>query len=139
MIEKRIKQLREESSLSQKELSKIIGVSQQTIGSWEVGRTSPDPILIGKLADYFDVSVDFLLGRTDQRKPCSSTELTKKDKKEIDEYIKSLEEDAEGLMFDGVPISEEDKQLLLEQIERTAELIKLRNKEKYTPKKYKKK
>ena len=104
-----------------------------------MGRTSPDPILIGKLADYFDVSVDFLLGRTDQRKPCSSTELTKKDKKEIDEYIKSLEEDAEGLMFDGVPISEEDKQLLLEQIERTAELIKLRNKEKYTPKKYKKK
>ena len=44
------------------EFSKIIGVSQQTIGSWETGRTSPDIEMIKKIAQYFNVTTDYLLG-----------------------------------------------------------------------------
>lgn len=52
--------------MSQRALADIIGVSQQTVGSWEVGRTSPDNEMLKKLAAFFNVSVDYLLDRTDE-------------------------------------------------------------------------
>ena len=62
MLPKALKILRTNRKMSQKELADIIGVSQQTIGSWEVGRTSPDPDMINKLARFFNVTTDYLLG-----------------------------------------------------------------------------
>lgn len=69
MIQDTIKDERSKRSLSQLALSKLIGVSQQTIGSWETGRTSPDLLMLVNLADFFDVTTDYLLGRTKNRKP----------------------------------------------------------------------
>lgn len=69
MIQDTIKDERNKRSLSQLALSKLIGVSQQTIGSWETGRTSPDLLMLVNLADFFDVTTDYLLGRTKNRKP----------------------------------------------------------------------
>ena len=63
MFPQRLKEERNKRGLSQMEFSKIIGVSQQTIGSWETGRTSPDYESLNKIADFFDVSTDYLLGR----------------------------------------------------------------------------
>lgn len=77
MLSSRLKALREKKDISQKELAKIIGVSQQAIGSWEVGRTAPAPELIIKLADYFDVSSDYLLGRINDRNLISKGNETK--------------------------------------------------------------
>lgn len=68
MIQDIIKDERNKRSLSQLALSKLIGVSQQTIGSWETGRTSPDLLMLVNLADFFDVTTDYLLGRTKNRK-----------------------------------------------------------------------
>ena len=68
MIQDTIKDERNKRSLSQLALSKLIGVSQQTIGSWETGRTSPDLLMLVNLADFFDVTTDYLLGRTKNRK-----------------------------------------------------------------------
>ncbi len=64
MFADRLKQLRIDSDLSQEELAKIIGVKQQTIGGWETGRTEPDHQITCRLADFFNVTVDELLGRT---------------------------------------------------------------------------
>ena len=64
MLRDRLKQLRRQQHLSQMALSKIIGVSQQTVGSWETGRTSPDNNMITTLAKHFHVSTDYLLGNT---------------------------------------------------------------------------
>lgn len=55
--------LRKENALSQKALAEKIGVSQQTVGSWETRRTEPDQRALKLLADYFNVSVDYLLGQ----------------------------------------------------------------------------
>ncbi len=66
MLSENIKKARNDRHLSQRALADIIGVSQQTVGSWEVGRTSPDNEMLKKLASFFNVSVDYLLGRTDQ-------------------------------------------------------------------------
>nr|DAL65717.1 MAG TPA_asm: repressor protein [Caudoviricetes sp.] len=51
--------------LSQLAFAKILGISQQTIGSWETGRTSPDLETLIKIASFFNVSTDYLLGVTD--------------------------------------------------------------------------
>lgn len=61
----RIKELREEHRLTQKELAEKIGVAQSNISRWEKEEMEPAAGFVVKLADYFDVSADYLLGRTD--------------------------------------------------------------------------
>lgn len=63
----RLKQLREKHKpkIYQKELADSIGVSRQAITMWETGQRIPDTLTLEKLSDYFDVSIDYLLGRTD--------------------------------------------------------------------------
>ena len=64
MLSKILKQERNKKSLSQMAFAKLFGVSQQTIGSWETNRTSPDLESLSKLAKFFNVSIDYLLGLT---------------------------------------------------------------------------
>ena len=92
MIQDTIKDERNKRSLSQLALSKLIGVSQQTIGSWETGRTSPDLLMLVNLADFFDVTTDYLLGRTKNRKllepaqPPATPALTPQDQELLRKY-----------------------------------------------------
>ena len=60
-----LRKLRKAKGDSQIYLSKIFGVSQATISSWEKERTYPPYSDLIKLADYFNVSIDYLIGRTD--------------------------------------------------------------------------
>ena len=62
-IGKVIKDLRQERNVSQMALAKAIGVSQKAIDYWERGVNQPKASYIVALADFFDVSCDFLLGR----------------------------------------------------------------------------
>ncbi len=66
-FENRIKQLRNEKNIYQKELAKVIGVSSGAIAMYETGKRSPDKDILDKLASYFNVSVDYLLGRTNEK------------------------------------------------------------------------
>ena len=63
MLKENIRELRKEKGLSQKELAKEIGVSQKAIDFWEKGINEPKATYIVRLADFFGVSADFLLGR----------------------------------------------------------------------------
>lgn len=65
-IGQRMKELREASHLSQAEIAKICGSSQATVAKTETGKTPPSVKLLLQLADYFDVSMDYLTCRTDQ-------------------------------------------------------------------------
>ncbi len=58
-----IKELRLEKNISQKKLADAIGVSQKAIDFWERGVNEPKASYIIKLADYFEVSADYILGR----------------------------------------------------------------------------
>lgn len=60
-----IKELRIEKGISQYQLGQEIGVSQKAIDYWEQGINEPKASYIIALADYFNVSTDYLLGRTD--------------------------------------------------------------------------
>lgn len=69
MFAQRLKQLRETKGITQSALGKTLGVTQQTVGSWETGRTTPDPGTLGRLASHFQVSLDYLLGHANERLP----------------------------------------------------------------------
>lgn len=64
-IAERIKELRLEQGVSQSVLGKNIGVSQKAVDYWERGVNEPKASYIVKLADFFNVSADYLLGRKD--------------------------------------------------------------------------
>ena len=60
-----LKKLRLDKNISQQKLANILGVSRSTIAMWEIGGSQPDNTSLSQLADYFDVSVDYLLGRSE--------------------------------------------------------------------------
>ena len=64
-VSERIKYLMDIEKISQYGLSKKIGVWESTISNWLNGKKEPSIESLWKLADYFDVSVDFLIGRDD--------------------------------------------------------------------------
>ena len=68
MIFERIRNLREDSDKKQQELADYLNIKQTTYSKYELGKVNiPVEVLI-KLADYYDVSVDYLLGRTNEKK-----------------------------------------------------------------------
>ena len=68
MLYRRIRELREDSDLTQKQMGEILSCSQRVYSNYERGDLDiPTDILI-KLADYHNVSIDYLLERTDNKK-----------------------------------------------------------------------
>ena len=65
VISKRLKQLREDAGLSQSKMGQLVGVPQSSIYRYEQGLSTPSPKTFRWYADYFDVSLDYLFGRTD--------------------------------------------------------------------------
>ena len=61
----RIKDLRKEKGYTQAHLAKMLGVARSTVSMWESSPQEPDNETLGKIADVFGVSTDYLLGRTD--------------------------------------------------------------------------
>ncbi len=63
----RIRGLREDSDLTQEKVGEAINVPQRTYAYYESGERMIPPSVLSALADYYDVSVDYLLGRTDKK------------------------------------------------------------------------
>lgn len=68
-IKDRIKQLRIELGFTQEQFANKIGFSRTAISAWEIGRNEPSNDDTIKLADFFGVSTDYLLGKSDIRNP----------------------------------------------------------------------
>ena len=62
----KIRELRKEKGITQEQLADIIKVKKYTIGDWERNRTEPNINTLIAMADYFEVSTDYLLGRSDE-------------------------------------------------------------------------
>ena len=61
----RLKELRRQKKLSQTYMGKLLGVTQSSYSLWEKGLREPSFSTVCELADFFDCSADYLLGRTD--------------------------------------------------------------------------
>ena len=66
MISKQLKLLRKNNNLTQIQFAEIFNISNGTIAMWETGKRQPDNEMLIKIANYFNVSVDFILGRDNQ-------------------------------------------------------------------------
>ena len=69
MYELRIRDLREDHDLNQTQVAEILKVHQTTYSDYELGRLNVPVAALHTLADYYHVSVDYLLGRTDVKMP----------------------------------------------------------------------
>lgn len=131
--------LLKEAGITAYKVSKDTGISQTTLSDWKRGRSIPKMEKLQTIADYFGVSLDYLLGKTSVKK---APILTKKDERDISkkmqETLAQLETQQSGLMFDGEPLDDETKELLAISLKNSLELAKKIAKQKYTPKKYRK-
>ncbi len=64
MFSERIKQLRNSKKLLQKDMAELLGITTSAYGFYEQSKRQPDSATLIKIADFFDVSIDYLLGRT---------------------------------------------------------------------------
>lgn len=131
----RIRKLREKNNLSQLELAKKLQISNSTLSQYESGARTPSDDIKLKIADFFDVSTDYLLGKTDNPR------LTAKNERDVAKKIEELQQDLESqasLMFDGEEMDEQTRELLLASLAQVVISSKLRAKKKFTPKKYQK-
>lgn len=103
----RIKELRLEKKLNQKELAEIIGIAQPTLSGWETGRTQIDYDNLIKLAKYFEVSLDTLLGAD-----TAPTQIGEKIPKDLKKLLNE-----EEITLNGRMVSPEDKEKMLRIIE----------------------
>lgn len=83
----RIRDLREDRDIRQSDLAEAVGIDQRTISNYETGRTNPDSDALIKLADFFGVSIDYLVGRTDY-----NTSTDQERSKLIENMKKALDE-----------------------------------------------
>lgn len=100
MLKDRLKFERNKKKISQRELGDCIGVSQQTIGSWETGRTQPDQESLKQLSQFFNVSLDYLMGESNIRN--ASTKISsaiENDTELADFWNKMKERESLQLLF----------------------------------------
>ena len=69
MMHRRIRDLREDSDLTQHQMADKLFINRRTYSSYEVGSRSIPIEILSKIADIFDTSIDYLVGRTDEKRP----------------------------------------------------------------------
>lgn len=130
----RVKDIASEKGYSINKLEKELGFPRSSISKFNKNKPSMDKIK--QVADFLGVSTDSIIGNEDQE----TSNLTRRDTKEIENILSDTEAllKQDGLMFDGNPASPEAIDSILSAMKIGMEMAKQKNKEKYTPKKYKK-
>lgn len=131
-----VKNAAKEKGYSINRLEKELGFSRSYILKFKT--ITPSAEKIQKIADFLGVSSEYLM--TGDTPTTGEPKLNSKDEKDIKEILASTEQllKQDGLMFDGDPASPEAIDSILSAMQVGMEMAKKKNKEKYTPKKYKK-
>jgi hypothetical protein len=120
------------------DLEREIHLPRSIIYDWRNSRSKSYKKYLPQIASYFGISLDWLAGNNHELPP-----LTKQDERDIskrlNKTLKDLESAQGGLMFDGEPMDDVTKELLIESLRKDLEMGKRIAKRKYTPKKYRKK
>lgn len=150
-LKHQLKTLRLQHKLTQQQLADKLNINRTSISKYENGIQVPEIDVLKSIAEFFSVSVDFLLGNssvvkidsdiTKSKKESFTPIITEKDEKDIakklEEILDSMNTD-DGLMLYNNELDDETRELLIASIERTLRQAKLIAKEKFTPNKYKK-
>ena len=130
-------QLLQKFGITAYKVSKSTGVTQASLSKWKSGKSTPSSETLQKIADYFGVTVDYLMtGKEPEEKEPSLTPKDERDiSKKLNDTLDQLES-SDGLMFDGEALDEETKELLKISLENALRTAKITAKKKFTPKKY---
>lgn len=134
--------LRDKTGVKDIDVAKQTGITKSTFTDWKNGRSKPKNDKLQKIADYFGVPLSYLLtGKMEE--DVKKTVLTPRDErdiaKDLDRIMEKLESGEDGpASFDGEDLDPEAAELFREELEIALKRLKILNKEKYTPKKYKK-
>jgi transcriptional regulator with XRE-family HTH domain len=123
-LEYRLKKLRNEKGVTQQELGDYLGVSRSTVAGYETGKRKPEYDTLHKLANYFNVSIDYLLGNTDERSPADKIKKAISDDPELLEFWEELK-DREDLQL----MFKQTRDLSPETIQQIISIIKTFEKE----------
>lgn len=140
-----LKQLRLAKGLLQRDVATLLGVDRTTYVKYENGSSEPSYEILKKLADYFNVTVDYLLDRVtfEMNNPSTtSPSLNARDERDIAKRLQALDEDLanqETLMLSGEIMDEETRELLKSALASVVRISKIKAKEKFNPNKNKKK
>ncbi|GBF33572.1 HTH-type transcriptional regulator xre [Desulfocucumis palustris] len=107
---KRLRELREEKGLRQEDIGKYLHIGKSAVSQWENGIRMPDSYTINKLADYFNVTVDYLIGRINDTNP--ATAKKREVSRQID-ILDALEGNINELTVGGQPITNEQRLSIL--------------------------
>jgi transcriptional regulator with XRE-family HTH domain len=113
MFGKRIKELRKKKGLTQKSLASYLGISDRAIGYYENEQRTPPPDILQKIADFFDVSVDYLLGRTDKRNINTSDDVDER----LHKVMQELGPDVLLAFYDLPNMTDEEKENVITLLE----------------------
>ncbi len=135
-------QLLQKFDVTAYKVSKETGVTQSTLSDWKRGRSTPKTDNMKKIADYFGVTVDYLMNGEEEPQKKETT-LTPKDERDIakvlDELMGKIETGVDSpLYYNGEEVDKESKELLRDAIGMSLRHLKIINKEKYNPHKNKK-
>lgn len=143
MLGDKIKYLRKKKGLTQQELSSAIDVSRSTIGMVEKNLQGTGKETLMKFADFFGVTIDYLLSDDEETENIEEIKkerdysLSVKEQLNIDDEAKKIiEELSMSFSKNKDSLSEEDYFAVENAIRTTLEAIKIKNKKKFTPKKY---
>lgn len=129
--------LRDETGVRDADVSKSTGITKSTFSDWKSGRSTPKQDKLQKIADYFGVSLEYLMtGKAAEQK---EPQLKPKDERDIsktlNETLAQLD-NQDNLMFDGEALDDETKELLKISLENALRTAKITAKRKFTPNKY---
>jgi len=125
----RIKLLREELNLTREELANKFGIAYQTLSKYETNARFPDKETLKRFADFFGVSIDYLLCRTNVRDFKIDTDEDPAIQSILYETRKKLEKE-KNILFSGEPDSQEAIESILNAMEMGLAMAKLKKLEK---------
>lgn len=134
-------QLLQKHNITAYKVAKEAGVTQTALSNWKSGRSTPTTKTLKKIADYFGITVDYLMTGKEEQKE-KTVELTARDERDIAKDLNSIMEKLRNgedgpASFEGTDIPEDDQELFAGQIELMLRRLKAINKEKYNPHKKK--
>ncbi|MDN8591920.1 helix-turn-helix domain-containing protein [Paenibacillus sp. 11B] len=137
--------LLKEHNVTAYRVAKETGITTATLTSWKQGKYTPKQEKLQKIADYFGVTLDYLLGISPERNNSNEAPpyyaISEKDErdiaKDLDRIMEDLASDS-SLAFMGEPMDDEDRELLRISLENTLRMSREMSKKKFTPKKYRK-
>ncbi|WP_251855385.1 helix-turn-helix domain-containing protein [Enterococcus italicus] len=136
MFQHRIKELRLEKRYTQQEVADKLGITRPAYTAYEAGKRQPDFEILKALSSLFEVTTDYLLGKSDKR---NYYDLTEKDERDIASELEDMINDLSGnVLFskNSAEVNDETRELLIASLENSLRIAKLDAKKRFTPKKY---